>query len=84
MIWVLTVMLWYEGEVTRFSQWQGNTFSSGEVCQEVVFKKKVELVDELLETFRDLDGMKLTGFQFFCENQIAPQSNVESKKWDEV
>lgn len=40
MIWVLTVMLWYEGEVTRFSQWQGNTFSSGEVCQEVVFKKK--------------------------------------------
>ena len=77
-------MLWYEGEVTRFSQWQGNTFRSGEVCQEVVFKKKVELVDELLETFRDLDGMKLAGFEFFCQTQIAPQSNVESKKWDEV
>jgi len=84
MIWVLTVMLWYEEDVTRFSQWQGNTFSSGEVCEEVLFKKKVKLVDDLLETFRDLDGMKLEGFEFFCESKVVPQSKTQSKSWDEV
>ena len=84
MIWVLTVMLWYEGDVTRFSQWQGNTFSSGEVCEEVVFKKKVKLVDELLEVFRDLEGMKLEGFEFFCETRSLPKSKAKSKSWDEV
>ena len=77
-------MLWYEGDVTRYSQCQGNTFSSCEVCEEVVFKKKVKLVDELLEVFRDLEGMKLEGFEFFCETRSVPKSKAKSKSWDEV
>ena len=46
--------------------------------------QSIKFYDELLEVFRDLEGMKLEGFEFFCETRSLPKSKAKSKSWDEV
>ena len=76
MIWILTVMMWYEGEQTRNTYLQDMQFISQDHCKHYLFKNKVMLVDNLLEKFRNLDGMTMTGFEHFCEGKPVPLDSV--------
>jgi len=41
-----------------------------------LFDNKVILVDSLLHEFRNYDGMKLKGFDYFCEGKFVPVEEV--------
>jgi hypothetical protein len=76
MIWVLTVMMWYEGEQTRNSFLQDMEFISQDQCKEYLFQNKVMLVDSLFENFKDLNGMNMKSFEYFCEGKPVPLDSV--------
>ena len=76
MIWVLTVMMWYEGEQTRNTHLQDMEFISEDACQEYLFDNKVILVDSLLEKFRNIDGMNMKSFEYFCEGKFVQLDEV--------
>jgi hypothetical protein len=76
MIWVLTVMMWYEGEQTRNTFLQEMQFISEDSCQQHLFDNKVMLVDSLLEKFRNIDGMNMQSFEYFCEGKFVQLDEV--------
>ena len=76
MIWVLTVMMWYEGEQTRNTHLQDMEFISEDACQQYLFDNKVILVDSLLEKFRNIDGMNMQSFEYFCEGKLVQLDEV--------
>jgi|TARA_A100000172_G_scaffold40615_1_gene24761 hypothetical protein len=76
MIWVLTVMMWYEGEQTRNTHLQDMQFISEDHCQDYLFDNKVMLVDSLLLKFRDIDGMTMQSFEYFCEGRFVEMDEV--------
>ena len=76
MIWILTVMMWYEGDQTRNTYLQDMQFISEDHCQHYLFENKVMLVDSLLEKFRNLDGMTMTSFEHYCEGKPVPLDSV--------
>ena len=43
MIWILTVMMWYEGEQTRSTYLQELQFISDSACKDYLFTNKVML-----------------------------------------
>ena len=45
MIWILTVIMWYEGEQTRNTYLQEMQFISDTACKDYLFDNKVTLVD---------------------------------------
>ena len=73
-------MLWYVATILIFSSvpeptvqyWQNQTFQTKEQCQEYIVKNKVELVDSILNQFRNKDGEVLKTFEFFCEGKELP------------
>ena len=76
MIWILTVMMWYEGEQTRNTYLQDIEFISESACKQYLFDNKVMLVDSLLEKFRNLDGMEMKSFEHFCEGKFVELDEV--------
>jgi hypothetical protein len=76
MIWVLTVMMWYEGEQTRNTYLQDIQFISEDACQQHLFDNKVMLVDNLLLKFRNVDGMNMKSFEYFCEGKPVELDEV--------
>ena len=76
MIWVLTVMMWYEGEQTRNTYLQDILFISEDACQQHLFDNKVMLVDNLLKKFRNVDGMNMKSFEYFCEGKPVELDEV--------
>ena len=76
MIWILTVMMWYEGEQTRNTFLQEMQFISEDSCQQHLFDNKVMLVDSLLEKFRNIDGMNMQSFEYFCEGKPVQTDEV--------
>ena len=62
MIWALSIMLWYHDVPTQDIQyWQHQTFESQYECHDIV--------DSVLETFRNKDGKLLQNFEFYCESK---------------
>ena len=76
MIWILTVMMWYEGEQTRNTYLQELQFISDTACKDYLFTNKVMLVDSLLENFRDIEGMDMQSFEYFCEGKFVELDEV--------
>ena len=76
MIWILTVMMWYEGEQTRNTYLQEMQFITDTACKDYLFDNKVTLVDSLLEKFRNLDGMEMQSFEYFCESKFVELDEV--------
>ena len=76
MIWILTVMMLYEGEQTRNTFLQEMQFISEDACQQHLFDNKVMLVDSLLEKFRNIDGMNMQSFEYFCEGKFVQLDEV--------
>ena len=77
MIWILTVMLSYaDVDETRMTYLEDMHFISESKCQDYLFNNKVILVDSLLHEFRNYDGMKLKGFDYFCEGKFVPVEEV--------
>ena len=76
MIWILTVMMWYEGEQTRNTYLQELQFISDIACKDYLFTNKVMLVDSLLEKFRNIEGMDMQSFEYFCEGKFVELDEV--------
>ena len=76
MIWILTVMMWYEGEQTRNTYLQELQFISDTACKDYLFTNKVILVDSLLEKFRNIEGMDMQSFEYFCEGKFVKLDEV--------
>ena len=76
MIWILTVMMWYEEGQTRNSYLEDMQFISKDACQQHLFDNKVVLVDSLLEKFRNIDGMNMQSFEYFCEGKFVELDEV--------
>jgi len=69
-------MMWYEGEQTRNTHLQDMQFISEDHCQDYLFDNKVMLVDSLLLKFRDIDGMTMQSFEYFCEGRFVEMDEV--------
>jgi len=76
MIWILTVMMWYEGDQTRSTYLQDLQFISDTACKDYLFTNKVMLVDSLLENFRNIEGMDMQSFEYFCESKFVKLDEV--------
>jgi len=76
MIWILTVMMWYEGDQTRNTYLQELQFISDTACKDYLFTNKVMLVDSLLEKFRNIEGMDMQSFEYFCEGKFVELDEV--------
>ena len=76
MIWILTVIMWYEGEQTRNTYSQEMQFISDTACKDYLFDNKVTLVDSLLEKFRNLEVMEMQSFEYFCEGKFVELDEV--------
>ena len=51
-------------------------FISEDACQQHLFDNKVMLVDSLLEKFRNIDGMTMQSFEYFCEGRFVEMDEV--------
>ena len=76
MIWILTVMMWYEGDQTRNTYLQELQFISDTARKDYLFTNKVMLVDSLLEKFRNIEGMDMRSFEYFCEGKFVELDEV--------
>ena len=70
-IWILTVMLSYgsiiEMRTLEHDSYIGDLqFNTESECQDYIYKNKVVVVKDLLNTF---DDGTLTGFDFMCESR---------------
>jgi len=70
MIFALSVMLWFEGiPEPDTNYWQHKMFATQTECHEYLALNKVNIVDNVLKNFREVDGNKLINFEFFCESK---------------
>jgi len=69
-------MMWYEGEQTRNTYLQELQFISDTACKDYLFTNKVMLVDSLLEKFRNIEGMDMQSFEYFCEGKFVELDEV--------
>ena len=74
MFWILTVMLTYGAvDVTEMKILSADSatpsvnFATESECQDFLYDNKVAITDDILIKFRNIDGMELTGFDYFCE-----------------
>ena len=74
MFWILTVMLTYGAvDVTEMKILSADSatpsvnFATESECQDFLYDHKVAITDDILIKFRNIDGMELTGFDYFCE-----------------
>ena len=81
MFWILTVMLTYGAvDVTEMKILSADSatpsvnFATESECQDFLFDNKVAITDDILLKFRNIDGMELTGFDYFCEVRYDKRS----------
>ena len=74
MFWILTVMLSYGAvDVTEMKILSADSatpsvnFQTEGECQDFLYDNKVFITEDLLERFKEVDGMTMTGFDYFCE-----------------
>ena len=81
MYWILTVMLSYGAvDVTEMKILSADSatpsvnFATESECQDFLYDNKVAITDDILLKFRNIDGMELTGFDYFCEIRYDKRS----------
>ncbi len=81
MFWILTVMLTYGAvDVTEMKILSADSatpsvnFATESECQDFLYDNKVAITDDILLKFRNIDGMELTGFDYFCEIRYDKRS----------
>tara|TARA_A100001388_G_C28730190_1_gene481059 strand:- start:445 stop:696 length:252 start_codon:yes stop_codon:yes gene_type:complete len=81
MFWILTVMLTYGAvDVTEMKILSADSatpsvnFAKESECQDFLYDNKVAITDDILLKFRNIDGMELTGFDYFCEVRYDKRS----------
>ena len=81
MFWILTVMLTYGAvDVTEMKILSADSatpsvnFATESECQDFLYDNKVAITDDILLKFRNMDGMELTGFDYFCEVRYDKRS----------
>ena len=81
MFWILTVMLTYGAvDVTEMKILSADSatpsvnFATESECQDFLYDNKVAITDDILIKFRNIDGMELTGFDYFCEVRYDKRS----------
>lgn len=74
MYWILTVMLSYGAvDVTEMKILSADSatpsvnFATESDCQDFLYKNKVVITEDLLMKFKNVNGMELSGFDYFCE-----------------
>tara|TARA_A100000164_G_C21481245_1_gene573495 strand:+ start:357 stop:593 length:237 start_codon:yes stop_codon:yes gene_type:complete len=74
MYWILTVMLSYGAVdviemkiLSADSATPSVNFATESDCQDFLYKNKVVITEDLLIKFKNVNGMELTGFDYFCE-----------------
>ena len=74
MYWILTVMLTYGAvDVTDMKILSADSatpsvnFATESDCQDFLYKNKVVITEDLLMKFKNVNGMELSGFDYFCE-----------------
>ena len=81
MFWILTVMLTYGAvDVTEMKILSADSatpsvnFATESECQDFLYDNKVAITDDILLKFRNIDGMELPGFDYFCEIRYDKRS----------
>ena len=81
MFWILTVMLTYGAVdltemkiISADSATPSVNFATESECQDFLYDNKVAITDDILLKFRNIDGMELTGFDYFCEVRYDKRS----------
>ena len=81
MYWILTVMLTYGAvDVTDMKILSADSatpsvnFATESDCQEFLYNNKVVITEDLLTKFKNVNGMELTGFDYFCESRYDKKS----------
>ena len=77
MIWVITAMLVYH-DVDRpvMPDYLIKSFDTKIDCIEYTWENKVEMIDELFNIHKEVDGKKLKTFAFYCENRYVKLEEV--------
>tara|TARA_R110002012_G_scaffold318824_1_gene537838 strand:- start:637 stop:870 length:234 start_codon:yes stop_codon:yes gene_type:complete len=77
MYWIITAMLIYQDiEKPVMTDYLLKSFDSKHECLDYVWDNKVEMIDGLLEVHREVEGIKLRTFDFFCENKFLDLEEV--------
>ena len=77
MIWVITSMLRYHDvEKPILTDYLIKSFDTKPACLNYVWDNKVDMIDGLLEVHREVDGVKLRTFAFYCENRFVELEEV--------
>ena len=77
MIWVITAMLWYHDvDKPKMTDYMIKSFDTKFECIDYTWQNKVDMIDELLEMHRTLDGNELKTFAFYCENRFVELEEV--------
>ena len=63
-------MLWYESMTQpQQSDYILQFFESKTECQQFIRENKVELVEQLLDEMKNVNGYKLKTFEYFCKQK---------------
>ena len=77
MIWVITSMLWYQDvEKPILTDYLIKSFDTKTDCLDYVWNNKVKMIDGLLDVHREVDGVELKTFAFYCENRFIKLEEV--------
>ena len=77
MIWVITAMLLYEDvEKPVITDYLIKSFDSKYECLDYVWENKVDMIEELFNIHKEVNGKKLKTFAFYCENRFVELDEV--------
>ena len=77
MIWVITAMLVYHDvDKPVMTDYLITSFDTKFECIEYTWDNKVDMIDELFDMHKEVDGKKLKTFAFYCENRYVKLDEV--------
>ena len=77
MIWVITAMLVYHDvDKPVMTDYLIKSFDTKFECVEYTWDNKVDMIDELFDMHKKVDGKKLKTFAFYCENRYVKLDEV--------
>ena len=77
MIWVITAMLIYHYvDKPVMTDYLIKSFDTKFECIEYTWDNKVDMIDDLFDMHKEVDGKKLKTFAFYCENRYVKLDEV--------
>ena len=77
MIWVITAMLVYHDvDKPVMTDYLIKSFDTKFECVEYTWDNKVDMIDELFDMHKEVDGKKLKNLLFYCENRYVKLDEV--------